>query len=570
MGPAAETAYLFRHALLREAAYSLQAPSARAALHRAALELLEELAARSGESDSWAEELAYHARAAQSGQPGNSTALHGRELHWLRRAAAYASRTWANDVALESWQRLAEHPGTTAADRVRANTQLAEVLMRTGAPARAEKPIAAAMSQLEACQDLTLRGECLAMRARLLVVLGRYPEAREQCRHAFELAREAGPATFGQLCNVAAQAAASMGDWRDAEARIREAMAALDPARDPGVGARATMHLADFLWRQGKLPDAEKVFRDAIALARRSGNPGIEASSLDHLASLQRELGHPAAARENHHQARELYTQVGDTVGVASTMVNLATLDQGEGRLEAARQSLLGAIAHFRAAGTVTLEGIALGNLGGVTRKLGRLTESAAAYERARALLARAGSAVELAVFDGLYAQLLLLAGFPDAAEVNARQAMTALEKQGAHHWREQYGGLVFLRVLVHRATQGSAIAERAARERLTEMRSVLEKADYNGKSGLALIVEKAVRLIQEVESAQAEKRRPVMFRGYLASELEPEVRKAVLARLKEVEPSEHARVAGDPGLWQALNAGLEGAPEPDWQTSEV
>lgn len=570
MQMAAETAYLFRHALLREAAYSLQAPSARAALHRAALEVLEEMAGRSEESDSWAEELAYHARAAQTQQSKDSTALHGRELHWLRRAAGFATRTWANDAALDAWQRMAAHSNATAVDRVRANTQIAEILMRTGAPARAEPPMNRAMADLEQCDDPKTRGECLAMRARLLVVLGRYPEAREQARQAFDLARQADPATFGQLCNVAAQAAGAMGDWREAEARVREAMTVLDPDRDPGVRARATMHLSDFLWRQGRLPEAEESFRQAIDYARRSRNPGIEASSLDHLGSLLRELGRHDESRDLHQQAAALYAQVGDTVGVAATLVNLATLDQGDGRLEDARRSLLRAIGHFRAAGTVTLEGIALGNLGGVTRKLGRLAESAAAYERARALLARAGSAIETAVFDGMYAQLLLLAGYPDAAEVNARQAMDALEKQGAQHWREQYGGLVFLRVLIHRATQGSAAAERAARERITEMRTVLEKAEYNGQSRLAQIVELAEKLVAEVETAQAQKRRPSVFRGFLADELEPEVRKAVLARMKEVEPTEHARVAKDQQLWQALNAGLESTTEPDWQASEV
>lgn len=570
MSLGAETAYLFRHALLREAAYELQAPSDRSALHRAALDLLEDLAAQSPDSDSWAEEIAYHARAAHTAASPDSRALHGRELHWLRRAAGFATRTWANGAALDAWQRLAAHPEATPADTVRANTQLAEILMRTGLPARAEQPIRAALAELDACTDTLARGECLAMNARLLVVLGRYPEARQQCRQAFELARLAGPATFGQLCNVAAQAAAAMGDWQEAEAQVRQALGALHADRDPGVRARATMHLADFQWRQGRLVEAEATFRDAVRLARHSLNPGIEASALDHLASLLRELGHPAQSRDLHRQAAALYAKVGDTVGVAATLVNLATLDQAEGNLEEARLSLLKAIGHFHAGGTLSLEGIALGNLGGVTRKLGRLSESAAAYERARSLLARAGSVIETAVFDGMYAQLLLLAGFDEAAEVNARQAMTALDHQGAHHWREQYGGLVWLRVLAHRAASGSAAAERAARERLAEMRAVLEKADYNGRSGLAQIVEKAENLMREMQTALAERRRPGVFRGFLPGELEPAVRKAVLARMQLVEPQELARLQADLPLWDELQQGLAETPEPDWQASQI
>ena len=40
----AETIYLFRHALLRDAAYQLQMPGDRARLHRIAFELIETLA----------------------------------------------------------------------------------------------------------------------------------------------------------------------------------------------------------------------------------------------------------------------------------------------------------------------------------------------------------------------------------------------------------------------------------------------------------------------------------------------------------------------------------------------
>lgn len=39
--PGAETAYLFRHALLRDAAYELQMPGARATLHGLAFSLME-------------------------------------------------------------------------------------------------------------------------------------------------------------------------------------------------------------------------------------------------------------------------------------------------------------------------------------------------------------------------------------------------------------------------------------------------------------------------------------------------------------------------------------------------
>lgn len=72
----AESAYLFRHALLRDAAYQLQLPSDRARLHGLAFAILEDLAGgirpvalgpppsqlEPHPTDPFAEELAAHAR----------------------------------------------------------------------------------------------------------------------------------------------------------------------------------------------------------------------------------------------------------------------------------------------------------------------------------------------------------------------------------------------------------------------------------------------------------------------------------------------------------------------------
>ena len=63
----AETAYLFRHAMVREAAYQLQPPADRSGLHVLALDILESVLAQAGPvmQKIHAAELAHHARTAQ-------------------------------------------------------------------------------------------------------------------------------------------------------------------------------------------------------------------------------------------------------------------------------------------------------------------------------------------------------------------------------------------------------------------------------------------------------------------------------------------------------------------------
>lgn len=77
--PGAELAYLFRHALLRDAAYELQPPRDRGRLHALALDVIEQLfEGREAELDVMASELVRHAELAGRDD---------RECHWLEFAA---------------------------------------------------------------------------------------------------------------------------------------------------------------------------------------------------------------------------------------------------------------------------------------------------------------------------------------------------------------------------------------------------------------------------------------------------------------------------------------------------
>ncbi|KAF0239813.1 MAG: hypothetical protein FD180_5167, partial [Planctomycetota bacterium] len=110
MGLHSEVAYLFRHALLRDAAYQLQLPGDRARLHGLAFEVIEALAGGRPPgpapldepdpppflphaTDPVAFELARHARAADF--PAVSL--------YLRRAAEVAARQFRPEAAQDAW-----------------------------------------------------------------------------------------------------------------------------------------------------------------------------------------------------------------------------------------------------------------------------------------------------------------------------------------------------------------------------------------------------------------------------------------------------------------------------------
>ncbi|MCC6741709.1 MAG: hypothetical protein IT452_21905, partial [Planctomycetia bacterium] len=105
----AETAYVFRHALLREAARQLQMPGDRARLHAVAFGIVEEMAGgppgerpaldRDEEvspdarpADAWAAELAEHAAQALHAPQADQSRFAAARREYLRRAAEHAQR----------------------------------------------------------------------------------------------------------------------------------------------------------------------------------------------------------------------------------------------------------------------------------------------------------------------------------------------------------------------------------------------------------------------------------------------------------------------------------------------
>ncbi|MEK7467065.1 MAG: hypothetical protein AAB074_06580 [Planctomycetota bacterium] len=125
----AEKAYLFRHALLRDAAYQLQLPGDRARLHALAfaviealaggrapepapLDAVEEVTLQPHATVAFAQELALHARLAEVERGLKVDPIHSRprialQRLYLRRAAEHADKQFRPEVSRLLWERHA-------------------------------------------------------------------------------------------------------------------------------------------------------------------------------------------------------------------------------------------------------------------------------------------------------------------------------------------------------------------------------------------------------------------------------------------------------------------------------
>ncbi|KAF0241567.1 MAG: hypothetical protein FD180_4368, partial [Planctomycetota bacterium] len=120
----AELSYLFRHAILRDAAYQLQLPSDRSLLHALAFAAIEDAAGGRPQgaapldatepasfqahfTDPFAEELAEHARLAGGASSTNGDAMSAAWKLYLRRAAELSERSFHHGAAERLWRQHA-------------------------------------------------------------------------------------------------------------------------------------------------------------------------------------------------------------------------------------------------------------------------------------------------------------------------------------------------------------------------------------------------------------------------------------------------------------------------------
>ncbi len=171
-----EIRYIFNHALLRDAAYRMQLRASRQALHKLALEALEnlyqdDLSNRYGE-------LSYHALAADLTEPA---------FHYSLAAGNEAMKQYVGSEAIVHYQpalALLEQVETNSEQRRQLFTQYGRALELTG-------DMAGALAQYETMEKLALKLQDKSLELSALVALGKI-RATGNVMNDFELAETLG------------------------------------------------------------------------------------------------------------------------------------------------------------------------------------------------------------------------------------------------------------------------------------------------------------------------------------------------------------------------------------------
>ncbi|MDQ7778685.1 MAG: tetratricopeptide repeat protein, partial [Planctomycetota bacterium] len=353
----AETAYLFRHALMQKAAYHLQLPSVRAYLHQLAAGTIEDMFVRASEPSGPSGETRRDASPDRGREFYRDLAEHygkagivEKEIDYLEKAAAYAAGNYKNQEAVELYSRLIERLERSKLQTPDSKVRTARAMYRQAkvydligmwkeAIERHQQGLALAQACLECGGHATvLEGENAAVtlqNAELVVDAqvalaamyrqrGRMKEAMEMSDSAMAFAEHTGHASAKAtaICNLGL-AYKAHGDYaRAAECHQRHLQLA-EELGDKAGRARAVGNLGNILSYQDDFVRAMECYEEQLRLAEELGDKTGKAAVICNMGIVFRQQGDYARAMECYQKHLQLAEEIGDKAGKATVFGNM-------------------------------------------------------------------------------------------------------------------------------------------------------------------------------------------------------------------------------------------------------
>lgn len=365
--------YLFKHALLRDAAYDMQLQARRRHLHHAALEAMEKV--YTDDLPTHYAELAYHAGQAQNAE---------RELHYVILAGKLAAQTFAAEEAVSYFSRALElTPLQEARSRFDLLLRREAVRHIQGQRPLQQTDLEELTTLAQKLADPVCQAEALLRQARYAVEVSDFPTASLAAAKAVSLPH----ATASQ--QAAAYLEWGRALWRqgDDQAARDQLNQALDRANQAGlqlIAADSLRTLGALAAEQGLYPQAQSYYTQALTLYHRAEQPDRlgESATLNNLGVVSGRLGDYVQARHYYEAALRLRREIGDRRGVGQSLNNLGVVSGYLGDYVRSREYYEQSLEIRRAIGDRRGEGIALGNIAAIYLRQGAYRQAQSYYEQ--------------------------------------------------------------------------------------------------------------------------------------------------------------------------------------------
>ncbi len=262
---------------------------------------------------------------------------------------------------------------------------------------------------------------------------GHHTEGRLRLAAALSLGVDPPPRYRRKALSGAGLLASYQGDYRLAEAYLREALAVARAESDEDAAALILNWLGTNAYASGDLAAAEAFSTESLEMRRRIGDPAGIALALNALGGVHHFRGDFDLARSMFIESLDLKQGLGNANSIAVSLTNLGLLERDAGLPEVAAAAFDEAIAIWERSGDRQRLSVGVHNAGLLALDRGRLDEAVVlltrAYETAREIGDRTEMAYAMADLVRVHVErgdldaacVALEASLPRAATMEAR-----------------------------------------------------------------------------------------------------------------------------------------------------
>ncbi len=418
--PEPELAYLFKHIITREVAYTSLAEETRAALHEQFAGYLEASFAERPPLDL----LAHHYACS-----GNLD----KKREYLRRAGEAAKAAYANDAALDYFsQALAVTPAADVSERYALVLQREELNDLVGERQLQSQDLETLATLAAILDDDRKHIEVALVRAALADTVGDYATVVAQADHAIILAQKTGlPAREAEGHNVWAKALWRQAAYAEARSHLEQALALARAAGAWEQEAASLFTLGVIADKQAHYAEARGFMEQTLASYRQHQDRRGESLVLNSLGVVAYNQRDHEAARRYLDQALRLKRELGDKYAEGVTLNNLGLVALRQHDYVAAQERLAGCLRLCEHVHDREGESAALSSLGSVALQLGDYARARRCLDRSLSLALDIGDREGQAIILAIEGRLALVQGDTGLAETRTRAALDLAREIG-------------------------------------------------------------------------------------------------------------------------------------------
>lgn len=369
--------YIFRHTMMRDAAYDMQLQTRLQNLHALAAGVMEQIYA--GELAPHYADLAYHYGKAND---------RAQAFHYARLAGEEAAARFANQEAIQHFLQALQHalylpPEQIHAERQSVYASLGELLVTTGQYEAAQEHLTHSLALAQERDDRDGQARVYRWLAHLFELRSDYALALNWIERGFQVLKGQETVDAAEMALIAGLIYTRQGNFDQALRDCQTGLGIAEHLKQRPSLARAYNLMGHISRMRGHNVQAIEHFQRALDLYQQIGDIYGQATSYNQIANAYFSLSQWQQADRSYQLARQTFEQIGDVYQRVFADNNLGGIALNQGRLDQALQFYQNALDTLQQiGGSPYVLGVLRMNLGATYIRLGDIP---AAREHLRA-----------------------------------------------------------------------------------------------------------------------------------------------------------------------------------------